>query len=186
MFFKRCEHKAKSNCSNIDQTLNLAFFGILLLMVIGNCYPSQLNCTKSIEEFVWRKKGWPCIYNPSFNFYLYLDSNHPTKPKVNILGSGNDYTAFMHIFGVPFIDTWYTYQEDIGFYSLYHTLYDKYYFLADTMNYEHRNLTSWQQILIATPSTWMNQKPESYHVMVISWKPMLRRWIIFKRTSFIF
>jgi hypothetical protein len=103
-------------------------------MVIGNCYPSQLNCTKSIEEFVWRKKGWPCIYNPSFNFYLYLDSNHPTKPKVNILGSGNDYTAFMHIFGVPFIDIRYSYQEDIGFYSLYHTLYEKHYFLTDTMN----------------------------------------------------
>lgn len=31
--------------------------------------------------------------------------------RVGILGSGSDYTAFMHVLGVPSIDIRYTYQE---------------------------------------------------------------------------
>jgi hypothetical protein len=31
--------------------------------------------------------------------------------RVNILGSGSDYTAFMHVLGVPAIDIRYTYEE---------------------------------------------------------------------------
>ncbi|XP_046454638.1 glutamate carboxypeptidase 2-like [Daphnia pulex] len=82
--------------------------------------------------------------------HRYPDANHPTKPKVNILGSGSDYTAFMHVLGVPAIDIRYTYEEDIGSYPLYHTLYETHHLLADIMDVgflHHRAVTQlWAEV----------------------------------------
>lgn len=64
----------------------------------------------------------------------YPDKVHTDKPTLNMLGSGSDYTAFMHYVGIPSVDIRYTYQEDIGSYPLYHTLYETHYLLASIMD----------------------------------------------------
>ena len=38
--------------------------------------------------------------------------------RVGTLGSGSDYTAFIHCFGIPALDMRYTYKEDVGSYPL--------------------------------------------------------------------
>ena len=69
------------------------------------------------------------VYNPTFNFYRYLDSNHPNKPKVDILGSCSDYKVLMHIFFLHSI-------------TLYHTV-----------SYTLREfVTCWPTLLIHSPS----------------------------------
>lgn len=82
--------------------------------------------------------------------HRYPDANHPNKPRVGILGSGSDYTAFMHVLGVPSIDIRYTYQEEIGSYPLYHTLYETHHLLANIMDkgfVYHRAVTQlWTEV----------------------------------------
>ncbi|XP_057377944.1 N-acetylated-alpha-linked acidic dipeptidase 2-like [Daphnia carinata] len=82
--------------------------------------------------------------------YRYPDTLHPGRPRVNILGSGSDYTAFMHILGIPSIDICYNYEENIGSYPLYHTLYETHHLVADIIDKDflyHRAVTQlWTEI----------------------------------------
>ena len=41
----------------------------------------------------------------------FPDSDNNQYPKIGALGSGSDYTAFMHTYGIPSLDVRYTYQE---------------------------------------------------------------------------
>ncbi|XP_065559733.1 putative N-acetylated-alpha-linked acidic dipeptidase [Artemia franciscana] len=52
------------------------------------------------------------------------------RPKIYGLGSGSDFKAFIHNIGVPALDLRYTYEENIGSYPLYHTLYETYHLLS--------------------------------------------------------
>ncbi|KAI8481399.1 hypothetical protein Bbelb_408920 [Branchiostoma belcheri] len=67
-------------------------------------------------------------------------------PKVDLLGAGSDYAAFLLQAGVPSLDLQYTLDPsfNLSFYPVYHTVYDNYYyvknFIDPDMSY-HRAVT---------------------------------------------
>ena len=63
-------------------------------------------------------------------------------PPVELIGSGSDYTAFLHEIGVSCIDL--AYKNIYGTYPVYHTQYDTYKWLStygdQTMTYHLKHL----------------------------------------------
>ena len=73
-------------------------------------------------------------YKTMYDFWVGAEKLHKnqdysfTKPPVNLIGSGSDYTAFLNEVGVSCID--FAYKTSYGSFPVYHTQYDTYEWLS--------------------------------------------------------
>ena len=85
----------------VDQTLYFVLvFILLIVIVVLSKWTQKQRMSRNARD----AKSNGSAYYFTFYFYRYLDSNHPAKPKVDILGSGSDPSVFIHIFCVSSID----------------------------------------------------------------------------------